>query len=116
MSMNPAAPPGVLTLPALMDEQVARTPDATAIVYQGEQLTYREFQECVNRTANFLLGQGVGRGARVGLVVQRGVGVVENILLLFGILKAGAAYVPLEASLPPERLSSILRDAAISLV
>jgi amino acid adenylation domain-containing protein len=116
MSRNPAAPAGVLTLPDLLDEQVARTPDALAIVYQGEQFTYREFQERVNRTANFLLGQGVGRGARVGLMVQRGVGVVENILLLFGILKAGAAYVPLEASLPPERLSFILRDAAISLV
>lgn len=116
MSTNTTTERSVLTFPELLDEQAARTSDAAAIVFEGVQLTFRQVCEQVNRVANFLLTRGVRRGTRVGLVVQRGEQPVENLLYLLGILKAGAVYVPLEASLPPQRLSFIVEDAGISLI
>jgi amino acid adenylation domain-containing protein len=116
MSTNTTTERSVLTFPALLDEQAASTPDAAAIVSAGAQLTFRQVCEQVNQVANFLLARGAGRGTRVGLMVQRGEQATKNLLFLLGILKAGAVYVPLEASLPPHRLSFILEDAGISLI
>jgi amino acid adenylation domain-containing protein len=116
MSTKSTTERSVLTFPALLDEQAARSPDAAAIVCEGTQFTFRQARERVNRVANFLLARGARRGTRIGLMFQRGEQPLETLLLLLGILKAGAVYVPLEASLPPHRLSFILEDAAISLV
>jgi len=116
MSRNTTTERSVLTFPALLDERAESNPDAAAIVFEGAQLTFRQVCEQVNRVANFLLTRGVRRGTRVGLVVQRGEHATENLLSLLGILKAGAVYVPLEASLPPHRLSFIVEDAGISLI
>jgi amino acid adenylation domain-containing protein len=116
MSPNTTTERSALTFSVLLDEQAARTPDAVAIVFEGTQFTFRQVCERVNRVAAFLLCRGVGRGTRIGLMVQRGEQQVDNLLLLLGILKAGAVYVPLDASLPPHRLSFMLEDAAISLI
>jgi amino acid adenylation domain-containing protein len=106
----------VSPLTVQVDEQAARTPHAAAIISGDTRISYRELQAQTNRIANFLRNRGVSRGTRVGLLVERGEGEMENILYLFGILKAGAVYVPLDTKLPPERFAFMLSDARIQFV
>src|SRR6185295_6171012 len=100
-------PPGRL-LPQLFEEQVRASPDAVAVVYEGERLSYGELNRRANQLAHYLRQQGVGPDRRVGLCVERSVAMVVGIL---GVLKAGGAYVPLDPSYPPERLGYLLSDA-----
>jgi hypothetical protein len=87
----------------LVRAQAGRTPDAAAIVgLAGETVTYRELEERANRLARGLLSRGLGRGARVAFAMDRS---IELPVVLLGILKAGAAYVPLDPSYPPIRRS-----------
>jgi amino acid adenylation domain-containing protein len=95
------------------EEQVERTPDAVAIVAEGHGLTYREFNARANQLARFLLRQGVGPGVLVGVCAERS---VQMVLALYGVLKAGAAYVPLEPTLPKERLAFMLEDTKVPIV
>ncbi|HYU34240.1 MAG TPA: amino acid adenylation domain-containing protein, partial [Thermoanaerobaculia bacterium] len=88
--------------------QVARTPDAVAVVCADERLTYAELDARANRLARRLRRLGVEPEARVGICVERS---LELVVGLLGILKAGGAYVPLDPSYPRERLEHILRDA-----
>ncbi|RYZ34328.1 MAG: amino acid adenylation domain-containing protein, partial [Myxococcaceae bacterium] len=97
----------------LVTEQVERTPDAVALDFAGEQRTYRQVETRANQLAHRLMKLGVGRGSRVGLCVERGVGMVEGML---GILKAGGAYVPLDASYPLERLAFMVQDAGVDVL
>ncbi len=89
----------------LFEEQVERTPEAIAIVFEEQQLTYRELNRRANQLAHFLCQRGVGPDVRVGLCVERG---LEMITSLLGILKAGGAYVPLDPTYPEERQQYIL--------
>jgi amino acid adenylation domain-containing protein len=91
----------------LFEAQAKRTPDAVAVVYDGEKLTYQELNRRANQLAHYLRGQGVGPEVRVALSVDRS---LEMIVALLGILKAGGAYVPLDPSYPRERLAFILED------
>lgn len=100
-------------LHSLFEDQVERTPDALAIVYENEQLTYRELNARANQLARYLCQVGVGPGVLVGLYMERSLFMVIGLL---GILKAGGAYVPLDPSYPSERLSFMLEDAGISLL
>jgi amino acid adenylation domain-containing protein/non-ribosomal peptide synthase protein (TIGR01720 family) len=93
----------------LFEAQVQRTPDAVAVTYEGSQLTYAQLNGKANQLARDLRAQGVATGELVGICVERG---VEMIVGLLGILKAGAAYVPLDPSSPRERLAYLLADAA----
>jgi amino acid adenylation domain-containing protein len=97
----------------LFEEQVAQTPHAVAVVFEDQQLTYRELNIRANQLANYLQRIGVAPGVRVGLYVQRS---VEMVVGLLGILKAGGAYVPMDPMYPKERLRFMLDDAQASVL
>ncbi len=97
----------------LFEEQVARTPDAVAVVYENRQLTYRQLNVRANQLAHYLRQQGIGPGKIVGVCVDRS---LDMEIALLGVLKAGGAYVPLDPDYPVERLSLILRDTGTPLV
>ncbi|MBZ4423334.1 non-ribosomal peptide synthetase, partial [Myxococcus sp. RHSTA-1-4] len=90
-----------------VEEQARRTPDAVAVESDGARLTYRELDARANQVAHGLLHRGVRSGDRVALCVQRS---PEMVVGLLGILKAGAAYVPLAPDYPRERLAFMLQD------
>ncbi|GAA3312471.1 hypothetical protein GCM10020219_022390 [Nonomuraea dietziae] len=100
-----------LTLHALVEEQVARTPDAVAVTFEGQSLTYRQLDERANQIAHRLAG--LGAGGLVAICAERSLELVAGLL---GILKAGAAYVPLDPSYPQDRLTFMLADAAAPVV
>ncbi|MHB8519305.1 MAG: non-ribosomal peptide synthetase [Limisphaerales bacterium] len=97
----------------LFEEQVDRTPDAVAVVFEDQHLTYRELNARANRLAHGLRRRGVGPDRLVGLCLERS---VELIVALLGVLKAGGAYVPLEPSYPRERLRFLLEDTRVSVL
>ncbi|HEU4882537.1 MAG TPA: condensation domain-containing protein, partial [Longimicrobium sp.] len=97
----------------LFRAQAARTPDAVALVWQGERLTYAELERRANRISHTLRRLGAGPEARVGICLPRTLDLVPAML---GVLGAGAAYVPLDPAYPRERLGYMLEDAAVSLV
>ncbi|WP_405775440.1 non-ribosomal peptide synthase/polyketide synthase [Streptomyces sp. NBC_00859] len=96
------------TLPELFEEQVARTPDATALVFDGTELSYRELNERVNRLAHLLVEQGAGPERFVAVAVPRS---LDLVIALLAVLKTGAAYVPIDPDYPADRIAYILDDA-----
>lgn len=101
------------TLSQLFERQVERDAGAVAIVSGERQVSYGELNEQANRVGSYLRQLGVGAERRVGLLLERG---VEMVVGLLGIIKAGAAYVPLDPSYPQARLEYMLQDAAVSVV
>ncbi|MEG3870446.1 amino acid adenylation domain-containing protein [Microcoleus sp. Z1_B5] len=97
----------------LFEAQTERTPDAIAVVFENEHLTYRELNEKANNLASYLQKIGVKPEVLVGIYVDRS---LEMMVGLLGILKAGGAYVPLDPAYPPERLGFMLEDAKISVL
>ena len=97
----------------LFQEQAAATPDAVAVRFGAEALTYRELDARANRLANHLRRLGVGPEVRVALLLERG---VETLVALLGVLKAGGAYVPLDRAYPAERLAYMLEDSAAAVL
>ncbi len=102
-----------LRLHRLVEDQVVRTPDATALVFEGEQLSYLELNQRANRLAQSLLSCGVGTEMLVGVFAERS---FELVVALLAVLKAGAAFVPLDPSYPSERLAKMMEDAQVKLV
>jgi amino acid adenylation domain-containing protein/thioester reductase-like protein len=96
------------TLPELFEEQAGRTPDAVAVVYEEQALTYRELNERANRLAHLLISRGIGPEDIVALATRRS---LEMVVALLGILKAGAAYLPIDPDYPGERVAFMLEDA-----
>ncbi|MGQ3477836.1 amino acid adenylation domain-containing protein, partial [Paenibacillus sp. TY11] len=88
------------TLHGLFEEQAVRTPEAVALMHKDECLTYGELQKRSNQIARYLQGQGVCRGDYVSVLASRSIATVANVI---GILKAGAAYVPVDPDYPEER-------------
>jgi len=101
------------TITALFEEQVALAPDAIALSFGEQQLTYRELEEQSNRVAHYLRKQGVKEGVMVPLCMERSIHLIVSIL---GILKAGGAYVPLDPAYPKDRIAYMLQDTASKLV
>ena len=97
----------------LFEEQVERTPDAVAVVFEHQQLTYEQLNCRANQLAHYLQSVGVGENVLVGLCVERS---LEMVVGLLGILKAGGAYVPLDPEYPAERLSFMLADTEIKVL
>jgi amino acid adenylation domain-containing protein len=92
----------------LFEEQADRTPDAPALRWEGGELSFAELDRRANQLAHRLMGMGVGADDRVGLHLERG---PDTMAAVLGILKAGAAYLPLDPRYPPERLAYMLADA-----
>ncbi len=93
-----------------LDANAERAPAAAAVRFTGEQLDYAQLAERANRLAHTLLAHGVARGDRVGIYRGRG---VELAVAVHGIMKAGAAYVPLDPAAPVARTATVLRQAGI---
>ncbi len=97
----------------LFEAQVEQTPDAAAVVLDTEQLTYAQLNRQANRLARHLQQLGVGPGTPVGMYTERSVAAIVG---LWGILKAGGVYLPLDPTYPPERLDFILNDARVKIL
>ncbi len=109
---EPAAWPAHTTLD-LIEAQAAATPEAVAVRADGIELSYRELDERANRIAHHLIAAGAGPDSVVGLCLERGADLVPALL---GVWKADAAYLPLDPSLPTERLGHVLADCASPLL
>ncbi|MDY6994693.1 MAG: amino acid adenylation domain-containing protein, partial [Pseudomonadota bacterium] len=97
----------------LFEAQVEKTPQAIALTFEGQQLSYRQLNGRANQLAHQLRALGVQADTCVGLYLQRG---LEMLIGLLGIFKAGGAYVPLDPMFPPERLSFMLADADVKIL
>lgn len=95
------------------ERQAARTPKSIAVTCDGESLTYAELNRRANGVAQRLVSLGAGPEVLIGLCVERNLGMVVGIL---GILKAGAAYLPIDLSYPPERVAFMLEDAGVPVL
>jgi amino acid adenylation domain-containing protein len=93
----------------LFERQAARQPDAVAVVFENESLTYGELNARANRLAHYLIGLGVQPDDRVAICCERNTDLIVGLL---GILKAGGAYVPLDPTYPSDRLALMLNDSA----
>ena len=98
-----------MSVPVLFAEQVARTPEAVAVTFEGRSMTYRELEEAANRLAHLLAGHGAGPGQCVALLVDRS---AQAIVAILAVLKTGAAYLPIDPALPAARIEFMLADAA----
>ncbi len=101
------------SLQELFEMQVAQTPDAVAVICEQEQLTYEQLNQKANQLANYLREIGIQIEAPIGIYLERSLDANVGIL---GILKVGAAYVPLSASYPQERLNFIVEDSEVSII
>ena len=97
------------TLVSMFAAQAARTPEAVALDFEGQRITYGEFAVRVARTARFLIGQGVGPGAVVGVGLRRG---IDLLVAIYAVQAAGAAYLPLDPDHPADRIADVLATAA----
>ncbi|WP_127570963.1 non-ribosomal peptide synthetase, partial [Paenibacillus xylaniclasticus] len=105
--------PSERTLVSMFEEQAAKSPDAIAAVYQEEKLTYRELNARANQLAHRLRAEGVLPGHNVAVMAARS---LEMLVGIYGILKAGAAYLPIDPDYPQERISYMLRDSGAQLL
>ncbi len=101
------------TIHELFEEQAHRTPDNTAVVFEGKQFTYEELNRRANQLARTLQAKGVQADQLVGIMTERSLEMVVGIL---GVLKAGGAYLPIDPDSPSERIRYILNDSSISVL
>ncbi|MCM2389955.1 non-ribosomal peptide synthetase, partial [Streptomyces albipurpureus] len=100
-------------LPQLFETQVMATPDAIAVVFEDQQLTYRELNERANQLARYLIGQGAGPERGVAVWMERS---ADLIVALLAVVKTGGFYVPLHEGYPAERLRFVVQDSDARLV
>ena len=106
--------PKTKTIHALFEEQVRKTPDTIAVVFEDEKLTYRQLNEKANKLARFLCEEHrITSDSMVGVMMERS---HHMIIAIYGILKAGGAYVPIDPEYPEERMKTVLNDAGIQVL
>ncbi|QEM10872.1 non-ribosomal peptide synthetase [Mucilaginibacter rubeus] len=108
-----AAYPKEENIVSLFEKQVQTSPTATALVFEGETVSYQELNERSNQIANYLKARGVKAESLVAICIERGINMMAGIL---GILKAGAAYIPVDMDYPKERISHILEDTQANII
>ena len=97
----------------LFEEQAKTTPDARAVIFENQQMTFAELDQRANQLAHYLCKHGVGPEVVIAVCMERS---VEMVVALLGILKAGAAFVPVDPSYPAERVAFLLQDSRASIV
>src|SRR5688500_13201445 len=97
----------------LFEQQVERTPQDVALVFEDRRLSYDQLNRQANQLAHYLSDLGVGPESRVGVMMERS---IEMVVSLLAVLKAGGAYVPLDPSYPRERLDFMLEDSSVALL
>lgn len=102
-----------MTIVELFESQVDKTPEATAVRFKQQDITYSQLNRRANQLAHFLQNMGVGKEQLVGLYLERS---MEMVIGILGILKAGGAYVPLDPDLPIERVSFMLEDTRVPIL
>jgi len=105
--------PQDITLHSLFEQQVERTPDAPALLFEEQVLTYRELNARANQLAHYLQQQGVGPDQMVGVAMERS---VEMVVALYGILKAGGSYLPIDPTHPADRIQFTIEDSTVGLL
>ncbi|MBD2040237.1 non-ribosomal peptide synthetase [Microcoleus sp. FACHB-672] len=95
------------------EEQVRRTPDNTALVFENQQLTYRELNDRANKLVNYLQKLGVEPEAIIAIYVERS---LEMVIAMLGVLKTGSAYLPLDPAMPADRIALMLQDAKVPVL
>lgn len=108
-----AAFPREKTLPQLFEEQVLKNPGNTALEYEGETVTYKELQDLTDKLAAQLQAAGITPGSIVAMLCERS---IEAIVCIMGILKAGAAYLPIDPQYPLERKNYIIKDSDVKIL
>ncbi len=101
------------TITQLFEQQVKKTPDNTAVVFENEQLTYRELNERANSLAYYLRNNGIKRNDIVGIMVNRS---LEMIVSIFAVLKSGACYIPIDPEYPQDRIEYMLDNSSAKLL
>ncbi|MGB7603948.1 MAG: amino acid adenylation domain-containing protein, partial [Lutisporaceae bacterium] len=101
------------TIHELFEEQVEKTPDNTAVVFKGTHLTYDQLNKKANQLARLLIEKGVKRNSIVGIMIERS---VEMMVGVMGILKAGAAYLPISPQYPDRRIEYLIKDSGLRLL
>lgn len=101
------------TVHQLFEEQVKKTPDNIAVIFEDQQLTYRELNQKANQLAHYLRKQGVKPETLVAICIERS---LEMIIGILGIIKAGGAYVPIDPSYPPYRVKELSEELKLSII
>ncbi|PNQ83109.1 non-ribosomal peptide synthetase, partial [Paenibacillus sp. F4] len=114
-AFNPAQPEAApaAAFHRLFEEQAERTPEAAAVVYENDRLTYEELNERANRLAATLRASGIGRETIVGILAERS---VDLLVAVLAVWKAGGAYVPLDPDYPAERVRFMLEDSGAKVL
>ena len=97
----------------LFEQQVARDPEAVAVVYKELQLTYRELNQRANQVAHYLRKRDVGPESLLGVCLERS---LEMVIALLAVWKAGGAYIPLDPAYPQDRLTFMINDAEVKVL
>ncbi|MGB7605871.1 MAG: amino acid adenylation domain-containing protein [Lutisporaceae bacterium] len=101
------------TLHQLFEEQVKKTPENVAVVYEDNQLTYRELNIKANKLASYLKGYGIKENSIVGIMTEKS---IEMLVGILAVLKVGSAYLPIDPAYPKERISYMLEDSQVGLL
>ena len=101
------------TIHSIIEKQAAKTPNKIAVICEDKKITYKDLNEKANQVANFLRNKGVERNTFVGLLINRS---IEMFIGLLGILKSGAAYLPIDPEYPMERISYMLENSETKIV
>ncbi|MCD4693540.1 MAG: AMP-binding protein [Calditrichales bacterium] len=105
--------PDQTTLHGWFEKQVEKTPDAVAVVFEDQKLTYKELNQRANQLARYLNKKGIGAEVITGISLERSLEIIVSIL---GVLKAGGAYLPIDPEYPADRINYMIEDSGLSLL